>query len=262
MEESDRPPVGEPLVASRRNPDAKPAVHARTDDTVVREPTAAAPDEEPPPAGDLDGRVALVTAATGELGSALAAELVERGARVLLVDDDLIALIEAVDGIGAGGRAVPLRCDLDSGDDVESMCEFVSRAVGVDIVVHVADEPGGRDLLSEISAPVGLVSGLAGSLDGDARVVLVDRSDEPGADAGRHSCARDVVHDHVTRTHDVRVARASCGHDVAPRLFASTLVDLIGSDDLPLDRLVLDGGAVGTGAGDVDEVPFSSGNEA
>ncbi len=71
--------------------------------------------------------------------SLFAAEMVGRGARVLLVDDDLDGLLDVVDSL-APAAAVPVRCDL--GLDVAAACDFVTRSTAVDVVVHVGRHDG------------------------------------------------------------------------------------------------------------------------
>jgi hypothetical protein len=258
--ESDRPPVGEPLVVSRRNPAARPA---GVDGAETGPAASTRLDEQPadrrvPPA-DLDGRVALVTAATGELGGALAAALVDRGARVLLVDHDLGGLVEAVDAL-AHGRAVPVWCDLSSDSAVESACEFVARAATLDVVVHVGEEAreaDGRRALEDryrtsVRGPLALVGGLAPSLAPSARVLLVGRPADPGADA-LDRAAPELVREHLPVADDVRVARAECGADLLPDVFAGAVVDLLARDDVVLERVALAAPAGGAAA----EVPLA-----
>ncbi len=248
--ESDRPPVGEPLVVSRRNPAARPAgidVTSAEVTSVARRPEAG-PEPSSEPVADMDGRVALVTAAAGDLGGALAAELVERGARVLLVDRDLGGLVDAVDGL-AQGRAVPVLCDLGSDDAVEAACEFVTRAATLDVVVHVADRSAVDDGLDErfaaaVRGPLSLVSGLAPSLAPSARVLLVGRSVAEDADT-LDRAATDLVREHLPVGDGVRVGHAECGPDLDPDVFAGTVVDLLARDDVVLEHLALDGPAGG-----------------
>src|SRR5690606_34520347 len=62
--------------------------------------------------GRLDGRLALVTGASGLLGAAMAVELASRGADLCLLGRDLPGLLEVVDDLVPGARAAVLRCDL------------------------------------------------------------------------------------------------------------------------------------------------------
>lgn len=256
--QSDRPPVGEPLVVSRRNPQALPTIpdrrHDAADAAAAAEPVEPVEVSVPVEPGELDGRVALVTHATGTLGSALVGDLVSRGAGVLLLDADLSSLNAAVEDLGEGARAVPLRCDLSSQTDVASVCDFVTRAVTVDLVMHVAglsvgdvDDPVVRfDRLvrSEIRGPVELVEGIAGSLGENASVVVVDSVEESEQlSDGARRAVRDLVRDRLSGTVGVRFADASCGPGVEPGVFAGALVDLM-RDDVPLGRIVLDSGRI------------------
>lgn len=247
--QSDRPPVGEPLVVSRRNPAARPAAR------VAPEVDAATDAVEPvPEPGELDGRVAMVTAATGDVGRALVEELAGRGAHVVLVDDDLTSLVGVADGLVDGVGAVPLRCDPTSPADVASVSDFVSRSVELDLLFHVAvdadvddDGPGatltaveevGHEVRTGISAPVELVAGVSGALAADARIVFVDPDDRPDLHATSRVACR-IVRERLPLGEGVRVASASCGPDVSSDRFAAALVDLVAVGDVPLDRVVV-----------------------
>ena len=177
---SDRPPVGEPLVVSKRRP-VQPA---------------AEPEPPAPPPGPLAGRVGLVTGATGDLGSAFAGALGERGARVCLLDADLDALRSSAARVGAGDPPLVLRCDLGSADDVRSVCDFLRRSgARLDLVVHAATAPQDGTVLDspvdgldehyliEVRAPSILAQELADSLAPGASVVFVDREPDH-ADVG------------------------------------------------------------------------------
>lgn len=92
-----------------------------------------------PPARDLEGRLAVVTGATGLLGAAVATELVRRGAVVGLLARDLVALDDLVAELGPDATALVLRADLADAADIASAVEFVQRLDRpVDVVVHAA----------------------------------------------------------------------------------------------------------------------------
>jgi NAD(P)-dependent dehydrogenase (short-subunit alcohol dehydrogenase family) len=94
--------------------------------------------------GRLDGRLALVTGASGLLGAAMAVELSSRGAELCLLGRDLPGLLEVVDDLGPGARAAVLRCDLAIADDVIDAVEFIARLDRpVDVVVHAAGMQAG-----------------------------------------------------------------------------------------------------------------------
>src|SRR4051812_23039884 len=107
-------------------------------------------------AGDLTGRVAIVTGAGGGIGAAVATELARRGARVVVNDlgvnplgtaagdSSASATVEAI--TAAGGTAV---ADTSSVTDSGAVARMVSRAVeewgSVDILVNTAGVvPSGR----------------------------------------------------------------------------------------------------------------------
>lgn len=94
-------------------------------------------DQPPPAAGSLEGRLAVVTGASGLLGATVAAELVRRGAQVCLIGRSMTELRETARR--CGGPTAALRCDLASGDDVNDAADFVDRiGAPVDVLVHAA----------------------------------------------------------------------------------------------------------------------------
>lgn len=224
---SDSPPVGEPLVVSRRRGGTKPAEAA----VVV-------------PTGPLAGQVGLVTGAAGEIGGAFVDALVDRGARVLLVDDDLDSLRDAAARLPSDDRAVVLRCDLSSVDDVEATCEFVRLAgASVDLVVHAAStvpaptadavEALDRQYAVGVRAPTLLSSRLAPSMSATAGVLFVDREpppDDAGGTARRAvlDAARQGLVDvlrHELVADGVRLLSASCSPSSDAAEFASVVLD-------------------------------------
>ena len=257
--DADRPPVGEPLVVSRHNPGARPAWTGSADVPAgAAEPAAA-------PVASMEGRVAVVTAATGALGVALAAEMVGRGARVLLVDDDLDGLLDVVDSL-APARAVPVRCDLGSDADVAAACDFVMRSTAVDVVVHVGRREGdgddadadaevrpvGRNALddryrADVRGPLGLIVGLSPVTASAPTVVLVDPPRSTRDPWG--SVATDLVVEHLPVHDGLRVTRATCSEDLDPAEFAGAVIDLLGRDDVGVSRVELVGPARSAPAG-------------
>lgn len=245
--DADRPPVGEPLVVSRHNPGARPAWTGSADVPAgAAEPAAA-------PVASMEGRVAVVTAATGALGVALAAEMVGRGARVLLVDDDLDGLLDVVDSL-APAHAVPVRCDLGSDADVAAACDFVTRSTAVDVVVHVGRRDGegddaevrpvGRDVLddryrADVRGPLGLIDGLSPVTGSAPTVVLVDPPRSTRDPWG--SVATDLVVEHLPVHDGLSVTRATCSEDLDPAEFAGAVIDLLGRDDVGVSRVELVG---------------------
>ena len=86
---------------------------------------------------DLDGMKALVTGASGGIGSAVAKALAARGAQVALSG----TREEALAGIAAeiGGGALPLACDLSDGAAVDALVPRAVEALGgLDILVNNA----------------------------------------------------------------------------------------------------------------------------
>ena len=253
----DRPPVGEPLVVSRRNPAARPARPTASIDGPPNEAERAATappavaEVVDPRSAQLDGRVALVTSAAGELGAAFAAELVGRGARVLLVDVDLAGLLDVADALSFG-RVVPLRCDLGSDADITAACEFVTRSSTVDLVVHVDGDGGGgageglgrldERYRAAVRGPVALFHALARSFGPSPQVVLVERSGAAISDV-LAGAALGVVRDHLPAVEGMRVSSVACGPDLEADTFAVTVMDLLLRCDVRFGRVALAGGA-------------------
>ncbi len=90
---------------------------------------------------DLGGRVALVTGGAGHIGSAIAAALLEAGARVVLCDLSLEACerqAEALEGVG-GTRPACVAADLGNEADARGAVRGVTRSFGrLDVLVHCA----------------------------------------------------------------------------------------------------------------------------
>jgi len=88
----------------------------------------------------LDGRVALVTGASGAIGRHVAAALASAGARVVAVDLDEAAVRAVVAGLpGNGERHVALSADLRDLDAIEQLVERAIAATGrLDVLAHVA----------------------------------------------------------------------------------------------------------------------------
>ncbi|HET8643294.1 MAG TPA: SDR family NAD(P)-dependent oxidoreductase [Pseudonocardiaceae bacterium] len=88
----------------------------------------------------LDGRSAMVTGASGDIGRAIAVALAARGAQVCVAGRDERRLAETVSAVEAHGRpAVALACDLTEPSRVEQLAELVATAHGgLEVLVHSA----------------------------------------------------------------------------------------------------------------------------
>lgn len=73
----------------------------------------------------LDGKVALVTGATGEIGAATVKLMIARGARVVAVDRDKQALEKLAAGLGHGHDLIAVEGDVTDEGSVDA---FVARA--------------------------------------------------------------------------------------------------------------------------------------
>ena len=90
----------------------------------------------------LEGKVAVITGATGGIGSAASRLFAEEGARLVLVDLDESALQERVQSIGAD-RASYTVADVTSPDDTQAYVNAaVSRWGGVDVLLANAGIEG------------------------------------------------------------------------------------------------------------------------
>ena len=163
------------------------------------DPSSRAPE---PGAGSverpLEGKLAVVTGATGLLGAMVAAELAGRGARVCLLGRSINELRETARR--CGGASAMLRCDLASADDVADAADFVERiGAPVDVLVHAAGvrasatvSDGSLESLDEhyllnLRGPYLLTQRLLGSLSAArGQVVFFASSSRPDLAADTH----------------------------------------------------------------------------
>jgi NAD(P)-dependent dehydrogenase (short-subunit alcohol dehydrogenase family) len=91
-------------------------------------------------AGELDGRVALVTGATSGIGRATARRLAEVGARVALVGRDAETLADVARNVkDAGGEAMEVRADVTIEREAQrAVEEAVEHFGGLDVLVNAA----------------------------------------------------------------------------------------------------------------------------
>lgn len=85
---------------------------------------------------DLTGRVAVVTGGGRGIGAAIARALAAAGAPVAIAGRQVEALERVATEVrAAGGRALPVRCDVASPDEVARLAETVRRELGPATVV-------------------------------------------------------------------------------------------------------------------------------
>ena len=91
-------------------------------------------------AGELDGRIALVTGATSGIGRATAQRLATEGARVALVGRDVETLADVARSVrDAGGDAFEVRADVMSEADAQrAVEETLGHFGGLDVLVNAA----------------------------------------------------------------------------------------------------------------------------
>ena len=153
--------------------------------------------------GSMDGRLALVTGATGGLGKAVATGLAREGAAVVVVGRSIARAEETMASIRAhvpDATLEPLRCDLSVQSSVRSAAsDFLSRHERLDVLVNAAGvfrkerhvTPEGLELtfatnvmayflltnllLDALKRGAGVGGGVGGGADarGDARIVNV-----------------------------------------------------------------------------------------
>ncbi len=123
---------------------------------------------------DFDGRTALVTGGAGGIGLAIARQLAEGGARVVLLDLERQALDVAAASLGEPRHHLALAVDVTRPEGVEQAVATVLEATGrIDILVNSAGvallEPAGevseaaweRTLAVNLTAPLLLAQAVA-----------------------------------------------------------------------------------------------------
>src|SRR5215213_5378404 len=103
----------------------------------------------------LDGRVAIVTGATGGIGGRLAAALCRVGARVAVHGRDAARTGNVAERIAAeGAEAIPVVADLTNGEQADRLVQDTLAAFGrVDVIVNTVGGGAGTALYPAESYP-------------------------------------------------------------------------------------------------------------
>ena len=95
--------------------------------------------QEPVPMSSLEGQVAIVTGAAGNLGHAVCRTLLDQGARVAQVDLDTRALESARAELNSGSLSAAFAADLIDPNSVRDMVAAVVEHFGrIDILANIA----------------------------------------------------------------------------------------------------------------------------
>ena len=79
---------------------------------------------------DFTGRIAVVTGGAGDIGKAIAAQLLARGAKVVVSDVEQGALDAAVGELASGGEVTGIRTDVSDPESVEALADRVYDQYG------------------------------------------------------------------------------------------------------------------------------------
>ena len=109
-------------------------------------------------AGRLEGKVAVITGAGGEIGGVTASLFASQGAAVVVHDLVATAAARRVDEISAdGGHAMAYTCDVADSAAIESMFDAAAAAFGpVDVLMNCAGTSGVADVKDPQVGPIGL----------------------------------------------------------------------------------------------------------
>ena len=87
----------------------------------------------------LADQTAVITGAAQGIGFAIAQLFIDEGAHVVIGDIDADAATDAATRLGGDARAIGVRCDVTSSDDVDALLAAGADAFGpVDVMVNNA----------------------------------------------------------------------------------------------------------------------------
>ncbi len=151
---------------------------------------------------DFDGRTALVTGGAGGIGLAIARQLAEGGARVVLLDLERQALDVAAASLAEPRHHLALEVDVTRPEGVEQAVATVLEATGrIDILVNSAGvallEPAGevseaaweRTLAVNLTAPLLMAQAVAPAMRRQRHGRIINLASQASVDALRRHAA-------------------------------------------------------------------------
>jgi len=107
---------------------------------------------DPTPGEGFRGRVGIVTGAAGGIGRAMCAQLVARGAHVILADVDALGLEEVARGLGATDQVRTMKVDVSNESDTENLVRYTLSEFGqLDFAINNAAIAGRPQSFVDIS---------------------------------------------------------------------------------------------------------------
>lgn len=195
----------------------------------------------------LEGKLAVVTGGSRGLGRGMAEALLGAGAEVILVSVDERRLQSTERELSSEGlKATSYRCDLQSVDEIERLCDFVQQEHGrVDILVNAAgvtsgwnevleypDEAWEKTLKINLEAPFRLCRGMAQLMtDGGGSIVnITSLAAERGVPDPAYSAAKGGVKS-MTRSLAVSLGKYNIRvNNIGPGYIRTDMTNLSWSD--------------------------------
>ena len=148
--------------------------------------------------GNLDGKIALITGAGQGIGQGIAHALAKEGASIVVSGRTESKLIKTVEQIEAyGGKALPVPCDVSSGDDIDAL---VARITELGVPAVFVESSMSPKLARTIAKEAGVTVV-------DAESLYADSLGAPGSGADTYLTAT---------VHNTRVILEAWGAEAAP----------------------------------------------